>query len=222
MNEPEIVVFADQAAAADEAAARIATALADAVASRARADWVTTGGSALVARYQRLAAEPLVDAASRNNDRFLMERIQVGLGEFVVDDCADAAPERLNIFHRGIDGQRVLVVPAAGVAEPALDCLLIDAGSVEERAGARRRGVGEAPARLDAGYREVFHHPSRRFEVDRLKFDAAPRSGLAHLRLSLATEQAGECEEQGYRDEGWAHAGGRWKREAGLRQVTSA
>ena len=62
MNEPEIVVFADQAAAADEAAARIATSLADAVEGRARADWVTTGGSALVARYQRLAAEPLVDA----------------------------------------------------------------------------------------------------------------------------------------------------------------
>ncbi len=45
-----------------EAAARIAAALADAVERRGRADWVTTGGSALVARYRRLAAPPLVDA----------------------------------------------------------------------------------------------------------------------------------------------------------------
>ena len=48
--------------AAAEAAERIATALVDAVERRGRADWVTTGGSALVARYRRLAAPPLVDA----------------------------------------------------------------------------------------------------------------------------------------------------------------
>ncbi len=47
--------------AAEEAAERIATALVEAVERRGRADWVTTGGSALVARYRRLAAPPLVD-----------------------------------------------------------------------------------------------------------------------------------------------------------------
>lgn len=62
MNEPEIVVLADKELAAVEAAARIATALADAVEVRARADWVTTGGSAPVAIYGRLAAQPLIEA----------------------------------------------------------------------------------------------------------------------------------------------------------------
>jgi 6-phosphogluconolactonase len=62
VSEPEIVVLADQAAAAVEAAARIATALADAVEVRARADWATTGGSTPVAIYRRLAAQPLVEA----------------------------------------------------------------------------------------------------------------------------------------------------------------
>ena len=61
MSEPEIVVVADDGIAAEESAQRIATALVDAVERRGRADWVTTGGSALVKRYQRLAAPPLVD-----------------------------------------------------------------------------------------------------------------------------------------------------------------
>jgi len=61
MTEPEIVVVADEAAAA-EAAARIATALGDAIELRGRADWVTTGGSNPVGIYQRLVAPPLADA----------------------------------------------------------------------------------------------------------------------------------------------------------------
>ncbi len=62
MNEPEVVVLADTKLAAVEAAARIATALADAVEVRARADWATTGGSTPAAIYRRLAAQPLVKA----------------------------------------------------------------------------------------------------------------------------------------------------------------
>lgn len=62
MNEPEIVVLPDQAAGAVEAAARIATSLADAVEIRGRADWATTGGSTPVAIYRRLADQPLVGA----------------------------------------------------------------------------------------------------------------------------------------------------------------
>ena len=67
MNEPEVVVLANEERAAARAAARIAAALAGAVAARGRADWVTTGGSALVARYRRLAAEPLVDTIPWGN-----------------------------------------------------------------------------------------------------------------------------------------------------------
>lgn len=59
MSEPEVLVFPDQEAAAVEAAARIATALADAVEVRARADWATTGGSTPVAIYRRLAGQPI-------------------------------------------------------------------------------------------------------------------------------------------------------------------
>lgn len=62
MNEPEIVVFADPEAGAIDAAARIATILADAVEVRARADWATTGGSTPVGIYRRLVEPPLVDA----------------------------------------------------------------------------------------------------------------------------------------------------------------
>ena len=62
MNEPEIVVLPDQAAGAVEAAARIATSLADAVEVRGRAEWATTGGSTPGAIYRRLADRPLVDA----------------------------------------------------------------------------------------------------------------------------------------------------------------
>jgi 6-phosphogluconolactonase len=62
VNEPEILVFPDQAAGAIEAAGRVAASLADAVAARGRADWATTGGSTPVAIYRRLAARPLVNA----------------------------------------------------------------------------------------------------------------------------------------------------------------
>ena len=62
MNEPEVVVVADPAAAAVEAAARIVTALGDAIEVRGRADWVTTGGSTPVGIYRRLVAPPLADA----------------------------------------------------------------------------------------------------------------------------------------------------------------
>jgi len=62
VNEPEIIVFADQAAGAIEAVGRVAASLADAVTARGRADWATTGGSTPVAIYRRLAARPLVNA----------------------------------------------------------------------------------------------------------------------------------------------------------------
>lgn len=62
MNEPEIVVLADPEAGAIEAAARVATILAEAAEVRARADWATTGGSTPVGIYQRLVAQPLIEA----------------------------------------------------------------------------------------------------------------------------------------------------------------
>jgi 6-phosphogluconolactonase len=57
--EPQLVVVADPAAVAAEAADRIATALVDAVRERGRADWATTGGSVAPPLYRRLAADPL-------------------------------------------------------------------------------------------------------------------------------------------------------------------
>jgi len=62
MTEPDVVVLADEAMIAAEAAERIVTALASAVAERGRADWATTGGSMAPPIYRRLAAEPLRDA----------------------------------------------------------------------------------------------------------------------------------------------------------------
>ncbi len=61
-NGPELVVVPDLDAIEAEAAGRIATALADAVAARGRADWATTGGSVAPGIYRRLAAPPLRDA----------------------------------------------------------------------------------------------------------------------------------------------------------------
>jgi len=61
VNEPELIVVADRDAGAAEAATRIATILADAAATRGRADWATTGGSTPVAIYRHLVAPPLAD-----------------------------------------------------------------------------------------------------------------------------------------------------------------
>ena len=57
-GEPEVVVVTDPDEASAEAAARIATILADAVAARGRADWATTGGSAPIGIYRRLTEPP--------------------------------------------------------------------------------------------------------------------------------------------------------------------
>ena len=62
MSEPERLVVADPEAAALEAAGRIADILSDAVKARGAAHWVTTGGSASLGTYLRLAAAPLRDA----------------------------------------------------------------------------------------------------------------------------------------------------------------
>jgi 6-phosphogluconolactonase len=61
MSAPEVVVVPDSAAAATSAADAIADALRDAVASRGRADWATTGGSTPVGIYQAMLAPRLRD-----------------------------------------------------------------------------------------------------------------------------------------------------------------
>ena len=58
-DEPRVIVRADPDAVAAEAADFISSALAEAIATRGRADWVTTGGSAPVGIYPLLAREPL-------------------------------------------------------------------------------------------------------------------------------------------------------------------
>ncbi len=62
MTEPEVVVFADEAAVAAAAAERIAASLVQAAEERGRADWATTGGSMAPPIYRQLAAKPLRDA----------------------------------------------------------------------------------------------------------------------------------------------------------------
>ena len=58
-DEPRVIVRADPDAVAAEAADFISSALAEAIATHGRADWVTTGGSAPVGIYPLLAREPL-------------------------------------------------------------------------------------------------------------------------------------------------------------------
>ena len=60
-REARIIVEADEAAATHAAAAHIARSLATAVASRGRADWATTGGSAAPGIYRHLADDPFRD-----------------------------------------------------------------------------------------------------------------------------------------------------------------
>lgn len=57
IGEPELVVVADPDAASEEAARRIAAALADGIAARGRADFATTGGSTPAGVYQRLESD---------------------------------------------------------------------------------------------------------------------------------------------------------------------
>jgi 6-phosphogluconolactonase len=61
VNEPELVVVADAAAAIAEGARRIASILASAIADRGRADWAVTGGSTAAGIYRALADEPIRD-----------------------------------------------------------------------------------------------------------------------------------------------------------------
>jgi 6-phosphogluconolactonase len=60
-DEPRLVVVADPATAAAEAARHVATSLAGAIAARGRAHWATSGGSTPIGIYQRLVAPPLRD-----------------------------------------------------------------------------------------------------------------------------------------------------------------
>jgi 6-phosphogluconolactonase len=60
-SEPELVVLPTADAAAGAAAERIATILAEAAGAHGRADWATTGGSAMPSIYAHLAALPLRD-----------------------------------------------------------------------------------------------------------------------------------------------------------------
>ncbi len=60
-GEAEIVVTADLATAALEAAGRIAGTLATSASERGRADWATTGGSSVVGIYRALTESSLMD-----------------------------------------------------------------------------------------------------------------------------------------------------------------
>ncbi|HEY2916628.1 MAG TPA: 6-phosphogluconolactonase [Candidatus Limnocylindrales bacterium] len=73
-DEPEVEVLPDAEAAAAAAASRLATALADAVTARGRADWATTGGSTPVPIYRFLAQPPL-------RDRVPWDRVHVWWGD---------------------------------------------------------------------------------------------------------------------------------------------
>ncbi len=59
--EPHVDVLPDAESATRASATLLATALADAVRERGRADWATTGGSTVVGIYRALASEPLRD-----------------------------------------------------------------------------------------------------------------------------------------------------------------
>jgi 6-phosphogluconolactonase len=61
VNDPEIVVVADPAAAAAEAVTRTIRALREGVEARGRADWATTGGSSPIGLYRRLLEHGMLD-----------------------------------------------------------------------------------------------------------------------------------------------------------------
>ncbi|MEP6640127.1 MAG: 6-phosphogluconolactonase [Chloroflexota bacterium] len=112
VSEPEIVVLVDPESGAIEAAARIATILADAVEARARADWATTGGSTPVGIYRRLVAEPLVEAVPWpgvhvwwGDDRYVPRdhpQSNVKLFNDVVLDVADLEEGTGGVHHPGV------------------------------------------------------------------------------------------------------------------------
>jgi 6-phosphogluconolactonase len=111
MTEPEIVIVPDPAAGAVEAAALIATALADAVEARGRADWATTGGSTPIAIYKRLAAPPLIDAvpwagvhAWWGDDRFVPRDHPLSNAKPFYDILVDAADGEEGTAGGGIHG----------------------------------------------------------------------------------------------------------------------
>jgi 6-phosphogluconolactonase len=123
--EPEVVVLPDPERVSDAAAERVAAGLADAVAARGRADWMTTGGSAPGAIYERLARRPLRDRVPWStvhiwwgDDRFVPTDHPLS-NVRLVDDILLARPARAGESGSGESGQDVEDGREPGVNVPA-------------------------------------------------------------------------------------------------------
>jgi hypothetical protein len=81
-------------------------------------------------------AQPLVDAAAGDKDGVLVKWVQVRFGEFVINHRARIAAHRFDVFDVRVNRERVFIVTAAGIVEPAFRSFFINAGAVEKRASA--------------------------------------------------------------------------------------
>src|SRR5215212_3221164 len=123
-GRPTVHVFksADEAGSAD--AERIAGALEDAVASRGRADWVTTGGSACLPIYRGLSLPPLRDEVPWDDvhiwwgDDRLVPRDHPLSNRLPLDAVLVDAPARAGLSGFGEDAARVAVGREPGVPLP--------------------------------------------------------------------------------------------------------
>lgn len=124
-NEPELLVVADPDAAARAAAERIARALADAVADRGVAHWVSTGGSTPGPIYRHLARPPLREAVPWarvhiwfGDERFVPADHPRSNAKIALSDLLEM-PSISGTSGTGGDGIAVLTGQASGVLLPA-------------------------------------------------------------------------------------------------------
>ena len=132
-SEPRIEVLEDPAAVSAAAAELIARSLTDAVATRGRADWATTGGSTPIGIYQALAAPPhrgTVPWAGVHvwwgDDRFVPRDHPLS-NVLPLDQVLLSAAARAGLSGSGADAVEVEVglepgvpLPAANVHAPAM------------------------------------------------------------------------------------------------------
>lgn len=138
-SEPHVDVLPDAESATRAAATLLASALADAVRQRGRADWATTGGSTVVGIYRALATEPLRDVVP-------WDRVHVWWGD---DRFVPFADPRCN--RRPLDEvlRPAVPLPASHVHEMPIDDALVD-GSPERAAEAYAAELRAAPLQRDA------------------------------------------------------------------------
>jgi 6-phosphogluconolactonase len=144
-GEPELVVLPSPGAVAREAADRIAAALEAAIELRGRADFLTTGGSAVIAIYRLLTSSPRAESVHWSH-----VHVWWGDDRFVPREHPESNVTPLDLVLSGPGGvplpaSNVHPFPVAAAMAGGMDAAWCAERYAEEMAGALRVGPGNWP-----------------------------------------------------------------------------